>query len=119
MSIKKIIFHPLTVSVFSILGAIFWWSLHRNAEQIRNSTENVALLDQEIAQTASEISQLENNLDEASLLFNQERIARDELLLQKPGEYTVQFPPITSPEPSTTPVASKTPWQAWQEILVR
>lgn len=67
---------------------------------------------------ASDVSDLERQAQEATSSLAQERIIRNELLMQKPDEIIVQLPAVeeirlSNTEPSPTP----TPWQAWRELL--
>lgn len=109
--------HPFTMIVFTIVVTWLYASLLRTEGAMRTSTESVAVLDQEVAQIASEVSALDSELALAKSSDAQEQRIRDELLLKKPGEYVIQLPAI---EQQTTQVSKKTPltpWQKWQKVL--
>lgn len=110
--------HPLVIALLTFAGLVFSYSLIANLQRTRNSTEHLAVLEQEIAEMASEVSGLENQLENAQSTEAQEKIIRDELLMQKPGETLVQLPELSKedlplPSPSPTP----TPWEEWRELL--
>ncbi len=115
---QKLLFHPLTALFLTLLTIIFLISLYHNILDIRKSTETITVLDQENQKLASEISNLEKKLVDTRSDFVQEKITRDELLMQKPGEFIVQLPPLPSPNPQPQlNQQSTTPWQEWRQIL--
>lgn len=70
-------------------------------------------------QLQEQVDDLEKSLEEAQAPFVQEKIIRDQLLLQKPGEYVVQLPTeLVSPEPSQLDnQAEATPLEKWKRVL--
>jgi len=115
---QKLLFHPLTALVITGLTIIFLISLYHNTQDIRRSTESLSILDQENQQLASEVTKLEKKLSQAQTDFAQEKITRDELLMQKPGEYVVQLPPLPTPSLAPqTPTQLSTPWAEWRQLL--
>ena len=114
----RYISHPLAIIIFTLLSGLFSLSLYSGLQRTRVSSEQVGVLEQEIAQIASEVSGLEKQVQLASSSAAQEKIIRDELLMQKPGEIVVQMPSLTTtPEPVITTSSEVTPWQQWLELL--
>lgn len=113
----KWIFHPLAVITLTIVSIILVYSLQTNTKEIKKSTERIDILDQENQKLATEIFQLEEQLEQARSDFLKEKIVRNELLLQKPGEYIVQIDiPATSSAQKNID-SELTPWQKWQQVL--
>jgi cell division protein FtsB len=110
--------HPLVLVVFTLLSALISLSLYSGLKRTRISTEQVDVLEQEINQIARDVSELEKEVQVASTSGAQEKIIRDELLMQKPGERVVQLPEVeASPVPRPSPSPTPTNWQQWRQIL--
>lgn len=113
-------FHPLTAFLVTLVALVAVISLQRTVQKTRLSSENTRVLEQEVAKIASEISSLEKQALQAEHSITQEKIIRDELLLQKPGETIVQLPAVSPrPLPSPSLIPTLTPWQEWQLKLLQ
>lgn len=111
--------HPLVIALLTLAGLIFSYSLASNLHRTRSSTEHLSVLEQEIAEMASEVSELEQRASKAQSQEAQEKIIRDELLMQKEGEVIVQLPEINKNDlPLPSPSPSPTPWEEWKELLL-
>ncbi len=114
---KSLLFHPLTALILTVLTIIFVMSLRTNKNEISRSSETIHLLEQEVDKISSEVSQSQQDLETAQLPISKEKIARDELLMQKPGETVLQLPPLQESDlPEVT--QPKTPWEEWKELLL-
>lgn len=114
----KILFHPLAPFIVTILVIGLWVSFFMTAREIRQSGQLVSSLQHQVTQQQQEVNDLQTKLQNAQNPYTQEAVIRNELLLQKPGEYVVQMPEL----PATThpPVSNSsvlTPWQEWQQLL--
>jgi len=110
--------HPLAIIIFTLLSAIFSFSLYSGMRITTNSAEQVAVLEQEIAQSTSEVLVLQEEEKRASSSATQERIIRDELLMLKAGDRVIQMPVVaTSPLPIPSHSPSPTNWQHWRLLL--
>jgi cell division protein FtsB len=110
--------HPLVIAAITFAGLIFSYSLTANLHKTRTSTEHLGVLEQEITEKASQVSELEQQAERAKSAEAQEKIIRDELLMQKPGETLVQLPEINRSDlPLPSPSPSPTPWEEWRELL--
>ncbi len=110
--------HPLVLIVFTLLSALISLSLYSGLKRTRISSEQVDVLEQEIGQIARDVSELEKDVQIASTSGAQEKIIRDELLMQKPGERVIQMPEVeASPIPRPSPSPTPTNWQRWQMVL--
>ena len=113
-------FHPLTALSLTLVTLVAVISLRQTAQKTQISSEETKVLDQEVQKIASEISELKAQVELAEHPFTQERILRNELLMQKPGEYVVQIPEVSvPPRPQPTPTPTLSPWQAWQQVLLK
>lgn len=113
---KTLLFHPLTALIITVLAIVFFLSLQTNKNEISRSSDTIHLLEQEVDKISSETSVSEEKLEDAKSPLTKEKIARDELLMQKPGETILQLPPI---EETDIPEVDqpKTPWEQWKELL--
>lgn len=109
--------HPLALLLITLLAGLFSLSLHFSVRKTQISSEQVQLLDQEMNQMASEVSALEDEVKQAGTPEMQEKIIRNELLMQKNGEYVVQLPSTGSGNANLPPQASLSPWQQWWQML--
>ncbi|MEX0895852.1 MAG: hypothetical protein WDZ94_02840 [Patescibacteria group bacterium] len=115
---RTLLYHPIAVILILLVAVLFYISLDQSARKAEVSTKNVELLQQEITQMTSDVSQLEKDLEDNDLSFTQEQILRNELRQKKEGEVVFQVPDFEIPElpPEPTP-EPKTPWQEWREIV--
>lgn len=123
---KQLIYHPLVIIFFTLVTAVITYTLYKNTQEIKNSTRSIQLLENQIQEKEANMVDLENQLDQASSDFTQEKIIRNELLLQKDGEYIVQISKKQEDiDPSNSAGRQKTeekvkensPWQEWWELI--
>lgn len=114
----RILYSPLAVAFFTVVAGVICVSLYMNGRRIQQSALTVLKMEQEVASIEAKVNKVERTALEATSSAAKERIFRDELLLQRPGEYIVQVPdqPLPTPEP-VVPEPSLTPWQQWQLLL--
>jgi hypothetical protein len=109
--------NPLTILAFTLVFAFFFFSLRKNAKRSYISVQNVNLLENEVDQLISEVDNQKKQLEVIQQPLTKEKIVRNELLLQKPGEYVVQLPPA-SPTPAQNNKNSRSnPWGEWRKLL--
>jgi hypothetical protein len=113
----KWLFHPITLLLTTILVIWLYMSLLHTEEKMRMSTESVLLLDQEVAEIASQVSLLENRLAQANSEQSKEQRIRDELLLQKPGEYVIQLPTQQVSAETIEDDVQESPLQSWLQLI--
>lgn len=109
--------HPLALIVVTVLSLWVYVSLSRTEQKMRRSTESVAVLDQEVKEIASEVSEFELFVQQATAPAAQETIIRNELLMKKPGEYVVQLPEIEKQANPEENYSETSPWQNWRSLL--
>lgn len=115
---QKLLHHPITVIIFTVIAVLFYFSLEKSAGTAELSTNTLQKLQQDTEQLNKDVQQLEEKLSDAGNSVAKEKIARDELLLQKPGEYAIQIPDVAPTQNTATPVQTETPWQKWKLILL-
>lgn len=109
--------HPLVILVVTGLALAFSWSLWQTRQRFSHAQEYTHQLEAAVQNLGTDVDQLAATTRQASTSANQERIIRDQLLMQQPGDVVIQLPPLPplpSPSPDPTP---PTPWQAWQDVL--
>ena len=116
---SKILYNPVTALIFTIITVILCTSLYFNSQDIRQSSQVVSRLQDDLQKTSESVKKAQTQLDAAKDPFTKEKIIRDQLLLQQPGEYIVQIPDLPPP-PIVHVEAPKelTPWKKWQLLLV-
>lgn len=117
---QRIVYHPLFLITISALCIGLWLSLWQNQKDIRASRSLVTSLEGDVATQRAGVAELQKKLDNSKNPLFQEQIIRDQLLMQKPGEYILQLPDI-SPKPvsSASIPATPTPWEEWMKILLK
>ncbi len=114
----RILYSPLAALIITGIVGVICVSLYMNGRRIQQSALTVQKMEVEVASIEAKVNLVERNALEATSSTAKERIFRDELLLQKPGEFIVQIPdqPLPSVKPTQT-VTSLRPWQQWQQLL--
>ncbi len=116
---QRLLSHPLVIALCTAVAIIFFVSLDRNAQTAHTSVGTLQSLAEQTQQLETEVTSLQQQLGDASTDLSKEKIIRNELLLQKTGEYVVQLPTseleveITTEAPTTD-----TPWEAWKKVLL-
>lgn len=103
---------PVTVAVVAVLVAVLTVAGVQRFRDLERSRERQAELEAEISATLDEVRALERRierLDEDPML--QERLAREELGLARPGEVVIVLPrrALVSPPVSTEPESLRPP----------
>jgi hypothetical protein len=110
--------HPGIVVLATILSVVFFMSLHKSGQKSANSAQTLSHQAEEIASLEEENQNYQQQLAESQSPLEQEKLIRDQLLMQKPGEYVVQIARSSENNQQTTPdIQQQTPWQAWKALL--
>lgn len=110
--------HPIAILAFTLFSGLFSLSLYSSWRQNQASGGQVHQLEQQVAQMTQEVASLETEVATASNSATQEKIIRDQLLMQKAGEQVMQIPEITNEAQNYSLVSpSPKPWDEWQEVL--
>ena len=91
MTITKILYHPIIILVLTIGAIMFFFSLDKSGKKTQNSSENIRVLEYEVGQISKEVIELEEKIEVVESGQFKEKVVRNELLLQKPGEYVLQI----------------------------
>jgi len=115
---RSIVYHPITFVLCLILATLLYLSLEESAKKADVSTRNVALLEQEVATVAQEVDRLETALDSAGQPYAKERVIRNELRKQLPGDVVFQIAELEVPELEVEPAAEEpSVWDQWLKVL--
>lgn len=114
--VSKILSHPITIVLFSLIFVLFFISLRKNATKTKISTQNISTLENEIQSLEKKIDESQKELEIAQSPLSQEKIIRNELLMQKEGEYIVQLPELKKKEVKNEK-GKTSPWEAWRELM--
>lgn len=78
----------------------------------------VTHLRSQVDQRQQQFDQMKKTAETSQSPLNQESIIRNELLMQKPGEYIVQMPDLPQPIIEKKMMEKQlTPWEEWRQIL--
>ena len=115
---RKLLEHPAIVALVTLAAAIFIISNQLSTHNQVDIDSQARQLEELMAQKERNITALEEKIALSSDPFIKEKQARDELLLQKPGEVPLQLPPMTPlPLPTPVPTTTPTPWQEWKALI--
>ncbi len=93
-------------------------TLYLNSREIKSSSDLVTHLRSQVNQKQQEYDNIKKQANIAQTSLHQETIIRDELLMQKPGEYIVQMPDLPEPIISQRVIQPQlTPWEEWKKVL--
>jgi cell division protein FtsB len=114
---KRLLLHPLGIIILTTISLSIFFSLEKTISQHQLSEEQVKELKTQTSQLETQITTLETEVQQASQAAYQEKMLRDELLMQKDGEYIVkiEYNQSSGEETSTTP--EPTPWQEWKNLI--
>ncbi|MBU0974743.1 septum formation initiator family protein [Patescibacteria group bacterium] len=114
----KIIYHPFIIIIFTITSIVFFLSLNKSSQKTDISSKNIEILEQELNKMSIETSQLEEKIIDADSEVYKEKVIRNELLLQKPGEKIIQLLYIENQEnPEIDPVETDKPFDMWLDLI--
>lgn len=114
---NKLFYNPISLIVFVLVVFTISLSLRETAKRADLAKKEVSALEQEVTMLQADTTAAEELVTERQGEFMREKIARNELLLQKPDEIIVQLPPIT-PKPLPTPtVSTVTPLEQWRRAI--
>lgn len=115
---SQIVYHPTFVFGITLVVIAICTTLFLNAREIKKSSELSTHLQSQVNQKKSELERLKIKADASKNPYNQESIVRDELVMQKSGEYLVQMPDLPQPIIDQTVIRKqRSPWEEWRQIL--
>jgi len=115
--LQKYLNNPFIIILLSTISIIFIISLKQNLQKIEVSQKNVEKLGQQVQKLETEIENKQTSLEKAQQPLAKEKIARDELLLQKENELVVQLPEIRIEAEEKQVPEAKTNWEKWKQVL--
>lgn len=117
-TISRIIFHPLTAVVLTIIGLFILMQNHQRLKRLDIARQNIQQAEQEVEAAEEELLQVETALEEAQEPLAQETLLRDSLLMQREGELVIKLPEISIvEEEAEREQIDEGNWQAWMEVV--
>ena len=115
----KIIYHPFIIIILTIIGIIFFLSLDKSSQKTEISSKNIEVLELEINNMSLQTSQLEEKIIDADSDIFKEKVIRNELLLQKPGEIIIQLSSAESQKINfeSSQVEVEKPLDSWLDLI--
>ncbi len=114
---KQLLEKPFTILIATIITLLFIISLRKTASKSLISQHNIELLEQKLQAVNQQIITEQKDLETTSSEFAKEKVMRDELLLQKPGEYILQIPLEYQNSSSELQLPPSTPVEAWKKLF--
>jgi len=117
----KVITHPLFILFFTLCIAAFSIPMLSKDRHNQNKPEQIQQLMAKNSQLQAQKEALEYQKLLSEQPITEEKVLRDQLWRQKPGEVIfnlTDFVPSQEPPPSPTPPLAS-PWVQWQELLWR
>lgn len=121
---EKILNNPLVMIFAVILAILIIFSLRQSQEKALISKENLSSSQKYLDQLSDRVQQKKNNLDLINDDLYKEKIQRNELLKQRPGEIILQVPinneqDLQQSETNrpTTNEKKNSYWQLWRQLL--
>lgn len=99
---KKQRISPLFIAVWIIICAVVSFSLLQHVKSISNATSRLAMMESQTQELEKKNESLRKQIDDARSPFIREKMIRDQLGMQKPGEVVVQI--VDTPVGSGTSV---------------
>ncbi len=114
---KRLLYHPLTAILVTALVIYFVISLRSNLKKLEISRQNLSNIQQDVSQLSKEVETQKQTLNEAQQPLTKEKLARDELLLKKSGEYVIDLPDIVLTDVELESSPSPRPIEKWIELI--
>ncbi len=111
--------HPLIVVGITLVAGLIYLSLQRGGAAAQQSALRVQQERERVAEMESTNNQLLQQLEQANTPLAKEKMIRNQLLMQKEGEYVVQLvmDPRATPAPAE-PKPQQTPLDAWKKLIL-
>lgn len=110
----RLLKNPLALIACTLLTLVFYLSLSRTAQKNLSVAKQIELIKNE----NQELQAKNQNLEQKLQNVNPEQMIRDELLLQKAGEYVVKVPSLPDAIASTTAEKNLPNWRQWLDLFM-
>jgi flagellar basal body-associated protein FliL len=110
--------HPLVLLLCGIGVIVFYFSLNATADKRAQSAAVLQQSEKELVLMQKQVEDLEKIAISSQTDAAQDKIIRDELLLQQNGEFVVMIVDLPKQEEIVEiEKPALTPWQEWRELL--
>lgn len=115
----KYLQHPFVLLIVTFLFVGVFISLRQTGAKTHQSSKEISELEKEAYQLSKEVQDLQEELEYSKSPEYKEKIIRDQLLMQKEGEYVVQVsaPEIVETDTEIKPQKTVSNQDRWLEIL--
>ncbi len=116
----KVLQHPITIILFTLLCGVLVISLRKSSQKKSLSSQEISTLEEKAYALSQEVQGLQEEVERSKSLEYKEKIIRNELLMQKEGEYVVQLalPPEQNNFESNNSLKKPASYrEEWIEIL--
>ena len=118
--IYKIMSQPLVMIAITAICIVFIFSLQDSSYKRSRAQLAVSDTQREVSNLESGVEELRSRIDSEETKLMVEKIIRDELLMNKEGEYTVQLTgEIIVPKEEEVEIEIKTPFEEWVSLVLQ
>ncbi len=115
---KKILYHPLTIFITSLIVLFSIISLRSNLlRRLSLSQDNLKSIQERYKQLKTSIAEEQPKLEEVENSLTKERLKRDALLTQKEKEIAIKLPEIIIEEDESQIKNDQNTFEKWVEII--
>lgn len=114
----KIIYHPFIAFITTVVAVVFFVSLDKSSQKTELSAKNIEILEGDVQEMSSDVIKLEEEIIRTDSEIFKEKVIRNELLLQKPGEYIIRLPDLGDGETAKLVDSKKSePMAEWMKLI--
>lgn len=113
----RLFFHPLSLLLFSLITLFCFFSAWQILKHQRLAGQAWQAQSLQVNNLSGEVNNLQSKLEPDQISLTQEKILRNELLMQKEGEYLIQIKDLPSQTKNQPAAVKIKPYQAWKQLL--
>ncbi len=108
----------ITALILTLVAAAVCISLYMNSRELKEPTSRLESLRSQVIEENRSLEVLQQHVSASQSGYIKEQVIRDQLLMQKPGEYVIQVPDLPAASGEVVQVApKKSPWEQWLTVL--
>lgn len=114
---KHILYSPPAIILITLLVIISIIKLRGNLGKVDISEQNYYNMQQDVSERKTQLQPLRQQLEAVQEPLGKEKIARNELLKKKEGEYVLYIPDVEVKNQEAGPTPTPEPIEEWKQLL--
>lgn len=114
---KQFIYSPPAIIILTLITVFLIISLRGNLEKVDISRQNFLNIQQDVTELRDNLKPKKQRLESAQQPLAKEKIARNELLKKKPGEYVLYIQDVELNKEEIVPTPTPLPIEEWRNLL--